>query len=59
MLLFGNFLQQGGNYFQHEVRRNKYYPGAIFTGYSYAEGNDNSYVPIVKFEEGVLTQINK
>lgn len=59
MLLFGKFLDQGGTYFQHELRENEFYPGVIFTGYSYKEGNDNSYVPIVRFENGVLTQINK
>jgi hypothetical protein len=58
MLLFGNMLQQGGNYFQHEIRQKEYLPGAIYAGYSFQNGNDNSYFPIVKFEEGVLTQVN-
>ncbi len=59
MLLFGKFLDQGGNYFQHELRSRDFYPGTLFQGYSYRESNDNSYVPIVRFESGVLSQVNK
>ena len=58
MLLFGSMLEQGGNYFQHEMREREFLPGAIYAGYSYQHGNDNSYFPIVKFKEGVLIQVN-
>ena len=58
MLLFGSMLNEGGNYFQHEMREREFLPGSIYAGYSYQHGNDNSYFPIVKFEEGVLVQVN-
>ncbi len=59
MLLFGGLLDQGGKYFQHELKNKDFYPGSLFQGYNYAESNDNSYIPIVRFESGVLTQVNK
>ena len=59
MLLFGGLLDQGGTYFQHDLREMDFYPGSLFQGYSYVENNDNSYIPIVRFESGILTQVNK
>ena len=59
MVLFGGFLNQGGTYFQHEIRNQDYYPGNLFQGYRYVDNNDNSYVPIIHFENGVLNKVNK
>ncbi len=59
MLFFGGLLDQGGTYFQHDLRNRDFYSGTLFQGYNYRDSNDNSYVPIVRFESGVLTQVNK
>jgi len=59
MLFFGRMLHQAGTYFQHELRQNAYYPGYIFQGFNYQEGNDNAHIPIVHFQDGVLVQVNK
>jgi hypothetical protein len=59
IVLFGGFLIQGGTYFQHEIRNQEFYPGNLFQGYRYADNNDNSYVPIIHFENGVLNKVNK
>ncbi|MDH3710645.1 MAG: tetratricopeptide repeat protein [Cyclobacteriaceae bacterium] len=59
IMLFGKLLAQGGTYFQHELQKQEFFKGILFPGYSYQEHNDNQYVPIVKFEEGLLTQVNQ
>lgn len=58
MLFFGKRLNQGGTLFQHELQEHDFYPGTLFQGYNYQGHNDNQYVPIVKFEEGLLTPVN-
>lgn len=59
MILFGKFLDQGGTYFQHELAKNDFYPGYLFQGYNYQESNDNAYVPIIHFEDGVLQEVSE
>jgi ABC-type branched-subunit amino acid transport system substrate-binding protein len=59
MMFFGEQLNNGGTYFQHDLRNKDFYAGTLFKGYSYVENNDNSYIPIVRFENGVLTQVNE
>jgi hypothetical protein len=58
MLFFGKLLSQGGTYFQHELRKNDFYPGYLFQGYNYQQNNDNAHIPIVHFKDGVLKQAN-
>jgi hypothetical protein len=58
MLFFGKLLNQGGTYFQHELRKNDFYPGYLFQGYNYQQNNDNAHIPIVHFKDGVLKQAN-
>ncbi len=59
MLLYGQLLNEGGTHFQHELQKQDFYPGTLFKGYNYQAHNDNQYVPIVKFESGILTQVNQ
>lgn len=58
MLFFGKQLQEGGTLFQNHLRESGMYPGYLFKGYNYQEGNDNAYIPIVQFKDGVLQQVN-
>ncbi|GJM30228.1 MAG: hypothetical protein DHS20C17_28630 [Cyclobacteriaceae bacterium] len=58
MLFFGKQLYEGGTYFQNDLRENEFYPGYLFQGFSYMESNDNAHVPIIRFENGVLKQVN-
>jgi ABC-type branched-subunit amino acid transport system substrate-binding protein/outer membrane protein assembly factor BamD (BamD/ComL family) len=55
---FGNGLAKFGTNFQKGIASAGFTPGITVTGYDYSQGNWNSFVPLVKFEEGDLKVIN-
>lgn len=54
----GEMLNKYGVYFQTGMNKIGKYPGVIFEGFDYTEGNDNAVVPLIKFEKSELKIVN-
>lgn len=59
MMLFGNFLQQYGVHFQVNFDDAGFKNGIIFPGYLYDTNQDNQYVPIIKFIDSEVENVNQ
>ena len=55
---FGKMLNRHGTEFQHYIHDMPQEKGVIFTGLDYSTGNDNQFVPIIRFEKGELVILN-
>lgn len=55
---FGTLLKNHGSGFAAEISALPTTPGTLFTAWSYQRGNDNQYVPIVRFIGGRLELVN-
>ncbi len=55
---FGKMLNRHGTAFYHYIKDTPPEKGRIFIGFDYTSGNDNQFVPIVKFEKGELIIMN-
>ncbi|MDW7690283.1 ABC transporter substrate-binding protein [Flammeovirgaceae bacterium SG7u.111] len=58
MYFFGKMLHKYGTGFYADLHTQKFVPGHILTGFDYEGGNDNQFVTILKFEEGLLKIVN-
>ncbi|TAF35247.1 MAG: hypothetical protein EAZ57_01220 [Cytophagales bacterium] len=58
MLYFGRALNKNGKNFINKLRSLPAESGALLHKLDYSTGNDNQYVPILKFVNGKLTLIN-
>jgi ABC-type branched-subunit amino acid transport system substrate-binding protein len=58
MLIFGNALNQFGNYFKDSLQSSGFIPGKIFPGYDYSGTASNKFVPITRFQEHELSLMN-
>ncbi len=54
----GEMLHSYGVYFQTGMGKIGKYPGVIFEGFDYSEGNDNAVVPLIKFEKSEFKIVN-
>ncbi len=54
MMYFGRMMQENGNLFQEETNGFASRKGILCTGFSFAGGNDNQCVPVVKFKDSAL-----
>ncbi len=56
---FGKLLKEHGTGFWYKVREQEQpFPGVSMAGSDFRQGNDNQYVPIVRFEKGLLKLSN-
>jgi ABC-type branched-subunit amino acid transport system substrate-binding protein len=58
MILFGNALAKYGNLFNAGLQKEGFISGYIMQGFNYANGNSNSFVPIVRFNDSQLRVVN-
>jgi hypothetical protein len=54
----GEMLHSYGVYFQTGLQKIGKYPGVIFEGFDYTEGNDNAVVPLIRFEDTEFKIVN-
>jgi hypothetical protein len=54
----GEMLHEYGVYFQTGMYKIGKYPGVIFEGFDYTEGNDNAVVPLILFEKSEFKIVN-
>lgn len=54
----GEMLHAHGVYFQTGMYKTGKYPGVIFEGFDYTEGNDNAVVPLIRFEKSEFKIVN-
>jgi hypothetical protein len=54
----GEMLHLYGVYFQVGMQKIGKYPGVIFEGFDYSEGNDNAVVPLIRFEKSEFMIVN-
>lgn len=59
MHFLGNMLSRYGVYFQTGMRTMGTYPGILYQGFNYTDSNDNSIVPIIRFENSEFDIVNK
>lgn len=58
MYFFGKLLHNYGTYFGKDLMKSGFFSAATLSGFNYHETQSNSYVPIVKFENGNLKAVN-
>ena len=58
MYYFGKQLQKYGSGLFAKIHEGFPETGKLYPGFDYTKGNDNSYVPILKFKEGKLIKLN-
>lgn len=56
---FGKMMKKYGKGFPYKIKTELPSKGMVLTGYDYRFGNDNSFVPIIRFEKGELKWLNK
>ena len=49
---FGQMLQKKGTLFQYDFKKHGFYSGKLTPGFSFENGSVNSFVPIIKFQDG-------
>jgi hypothetical protein len=54
----GEMLNSYGVYFQTGMSKIGKYPGIVFEGFDYSEGNDNAVVPIIRFDNSEFKILN-
>lgn len=59
MRFFGDLLEKYGIYFQVELKDIGFMPGYLMPGFEYNGSNDNQYLPIVRFVDADLINVNK
>jgi ABC-type branched-subunit amino acid transport system substrate-binding protein len=59
MILVGRMLRQHGTKFQKYLHQAGYIEGELFPGYNYKGGNDNQFVPVIKFINAKLEVVNE
>ena len=59
MNFFGELLNKHGIYFQVELKDIGFMPGYLMPGFEYNGSNDNQYLPIVRFVDADLINVNK
>ncbi len=59
MHFLGNMLHSYGTHFQVKMSEKGRYPGLLFQGFDYSDGNDNAVVPLIKFENSEFKIVNK
>lgn len=59
MRFFGELLNKYGIYFQIELRNLGFMPGYLMPGFEYNGSNDNQYLPIVRFVDADLINVNE
>jgi ABC-type branched-subunit amino acid transport system substrate-binding protein len=57
MYYIGQMLQEYGTYFQEFYTDDKPVKSLLFAGYNYHEAQDNQMVPIIRFQDGVLREV--
>jgi hypothetical protein len=58
MMLYGTLLQQYGVHFQVKFEEVGFKEGIILPGYQYDKAQDNQYVPIIRFIDSELVNVN-
>jgi hypothetical protein len=58
MFQFGKLLLEKGTFFTRDLKKGQFYPGPTLMGINYKNSQDNTFVPIVKFEHGKLEPVN-
>ncbi|UZR94302.1 ABC transporter substrate-binding protein [Chondrinema litorale] len=58
MYYFGKQLQKYGSGLFAKIHEGFPETGKLYPGFDYTKGNDNSYVPILKFKDGKLIKLN-
>ncbi|GAB4333995.1 MAG: hypothetical protein OHK0038_10600 [Flammeovirgaceae bacterium] len=56
---FGKLMKKYGKGFPDKMKKELPTKGLLLGGYDYRNGNDNAFVPIVRFEKGELKWLNK
>ena len=56
--LFGQLLNQHGIYFQVALKEKDFMPGYLLPGFIYNKSNDNQYLPVVRYEDAALNNVN-
>jgi ABC-type branched-subunit amino acid transport system substrate-binding protein len=59
MYYIGRMLQEYGTYFQEFHTSARPVKSRLFAGYNYFEAQDNQMVPVIRFEEGVLREVQR
>jgi hypothetical protein len=54
----GEMLYLHGTYFQVGFRMQGVYPGILYQGFDYTDGNDNHVIPIVEFNDSQFSIVN-
>ncbi|MBR9998330.1 MAG: amino acid ABC transporter substrate-binding protein [Cyclobacteriaceae bacterium] len=54
----GEMLGEYGVYFQTGMSKMGKFPGVIYEGFDYSQGNDNAVVPLIKFEKSEFRIVN-
>ncbi|MFZ2906559.1 MAG: ABC transporter substrate-binding protein [Cyclobacteriaceae bacterium] len=54
MLFMGHALKKYGVYFQEGLKKEKWMPGFLTSGYDFQNSRDNRVIPIIHFEQGAL-----
>ena len=57
MYYIGQMLEEYGIYFQEFYTDSKPINSVFFDGYNFFEANDNQVVPMIRFEEGILREV--
>ncbi|WP_020528521.1 ABC transporter substrate-binding protein [Flexithrix dorotheae] len=57
--LFGKMLQKYGTGLPNGIHDEQFIRGAVSYGFNFQDGNDNSFVPIVRLKNGILEIVNK
>lgn len=57
MLFAGHLLDRYGVYFQEGLHEGIWTPGYLSPGYDYTGGNDNHYIPYIRFQRGELVVV--
>lgn len=57
--LFSQLLDQHGNYFQVALKEKDFMPGYLLPGFIYKDSNDNQYLPVVRYKDAELTNVNE
>ncbi len=58
LYFFGKQLKAFGSGLHYKIHDLGIVKGKIFPAFNYSEGNDNAYVPLLKFREGKLVRVN-
>ncbi|MFW5760372.1 MAG: tetratricopeptide repeat protein [Cyclobacteriaceae bacterium] len=59
LAFFGQLLEEYGIYFQVKLKDAGFIPGKLMPGFRYNGSNDNQYLPIVRFVDADLINVNK